>query len=92
MKQKLSNAPPKALGFHNDEDDDLVTPGYAHPWDGEPSSNRELRVVVTHTGEVIHRVDVHGKSDREVEKVLSGMLRNMNHEEYHVEDSADDKS
>jgi curli biogenesis system outer membrane secretion channel CsgG len=53
--------------------------------------NRELRVVRTDTGEVVHLVDVTGKSDREVEKVMGGMLRNMDRERFHVEDSEDDQ-
>lgn len=52
--------------------------------------SRELRVVRTKTGAIEHRVDVTGKSDRFVEKAMSGMLRNMA-DEYHVEDSKDDK-
>jgi curli biogenesis system outer membrane secretion channel CsgG len=50
---------------------------------------RELRVVRTATGEVVHRVDVTGQSDRFVEKCLRGLLTNMNREEFHVEDSRD---
>jgi len=52
---------------------------------------RELRVVHTATKEVVRRVDVSGKTDQLVQKCMSGMLRNMA-DEYHVEDSADDKS
>jgi hypothetical protein len=52
---------------------------------------RELRVVRTATREVVHRVPISAdKSDRQVEKVMSGMLINMA-DEFHVEDSADDK-
>jgi curli biogenesis system outer membrane secretion channel CsgG len=53
---------------------------------------RELRVVRSKTREVVSRVDVHGKSDRMVERVMSGMLRQMNTDEFHVEDSKDDES
>ena len=70
------------------DDDNFVTPGYAHPWDGE-SKVRELRVVRTKTGEVVHRVDVTGKSDHLVQKTMNGMLRNMA-DEFRVEDSEDD--
>lgn len=52
-------------------------------------TRRVLRVVRKSDGDVVHRVDVEGKSDREVEKVMRGMLRNMS-EDYRVEDSADD--
>ena len=50
---------------------------------------RELRVVRSKTKEVVHRVDVSGRTDQMVEKVMSGMLRNMA-DGFHVEDSADD--
>ena len=57
----------------------------------EVSFGRELRVVRTKTKEVVHRVPISSdKSDRQVENVMSGMLRNMA-DEFHVEDSADDK-
>jgi hypothetical protein len=52
---------------------------------------RELRVVEITTQKVIHKIDVSGKNDRQVEKVMSGMLRNMA-DEFRVEDSKDDKS
>ena len=52
---------------------------------------RELRVVRTATGEVVHRVDVYDKVDRQVEKVMSGMLNRMDTDRFHIEDSADDK-
>ena len=63
---------------------------------------RELRVVRTATSEIVHHVPISSdKSDRQVEKVMSetesrivgplrGMLRNMA-DEFHVEDSGDDK-
>ena len=51
--------------------------------------NRELRIVLTKTGEVVRHVDVTGKSDHLVQKAMSGMLRNMA-DEYHAEDSVDD--
>lgn len=54
------------------------------------SLKRELRVVRTGSGEVVHTVDVSDKDDRYVEKVMSGMLRNMARDSFHVEDSADD--
>ena len=38
--------------------------------------------------EEIHRVDLHGpKTERQVEKVLSGLLRNMNRDVFYVDDS-----
>ena len=56
------------------------------------SEKRELRVVETQTGKVEHSVDVTGKSDHMVERVLSGMLHRIDTDRFHVEDSADDKS
>jgi hypothetical protein len=55
------------------------------------TDKREMRVVESTTGKVVHRVDVSGKDDRHAEKVMSGMLRNMDTGTYHVEDSADDE-
>jgi hypothetical protein len=52
---------------------------------------RELRVVRTETGKVEHTVDVTDKPDGQVEKAMRGMLRNMDTDRFHVEDSADDK-
>lgn len=51
---------------------------------------RELRVISKVTGEVVKRVSVSGRSEVEVEKILSGLLRNLNRETYRVEDSQDD--
>ena len=58
----------------------------------DPTAKRGLRVVRTATGKVEHTVDVTGKTDRVVEKVLSGMLDRIDTDNFHVEDSADDKS
>ena len=55
------------------------------------STKRELRVVVSETRQVIHRVDVSDRSDRMVERVMRGMLINMR-KDCHVEDSADDEA
>jgi len=35
--------------------------------------------------EVVRAVDVTGKSDRQIDKIESGIMRNMNHEEYYTE-------
>lgn len=53
--------------------------------------SRELRVVDRRTGEVVHRVPITGdKSERQVEKVMSGMLHRIDTNKFRVEDSADD--
>ena len=57
-----------------------------------PNELRELRVVSIKTKEIVHRIDVSSKSNSQVEKVLSGMLRNMDTDRYFVEDSADNES
>lgn len=41
------------------------------------SEKRVLQVVDGETGQVVHSVDVSGRSDRAVEKIERGMLRNM---------------
>lgn len=41
--------------------------------------------------EEIHRVKIHDLSERSVEKVMRGMLRNMNIEEYYIDDSEVDR-
>ncbi len=54
--------------------------------------SRELRVVDRATNAVVHRVPITGdKSDRQVEKVMSGMLDRIDTDKFRVEDSADDK-
>lgn len=35
----------------------------------------------------VSRVDVSGKSERAVERVMMGMLRNMNTEKFYIDDS-----
>lgn len=54
---------------------------------GDGLMGRELQVVVSNTGEVIHRLDVHGKSDRLVERTMHGMLINLR-DDCHIVDSA----
>lgn len=38
---------------------------------------RCVQVIEIATGVVVHEVDVHDKSDRMIERVVSGMLRNL---------------
>lgn len=56
---------------------------------GDEGKVRVLRVIERATGKPVRVVDVSGKSDREVEKVTLGLLRNMDTESFFVEDSAD---
>lgn len=44
----------------------------------------KLYVIELETGKTIHEVDVAGKSPRQIEKVMSGMLRNMDTERFAV--------
>ena len=39
------------------------------------------------TQERVHTVDVHNKTGRAVEKVMLGMLRNMDTDNYYIDDS-----
>lgn len=43
-----------------------------------------LEVVEWATGEVVHTVNVAGKSERNVERILRGMLTNMDRERFGV--------
>lgn len=52
---------------------------------------RELRVVEITTGKIVHRVELSDPSDRYAERVMAGLMRNMNLDVYSVEDSGDDK-
>jgi hypothetical protein len=52
---------------------------------------REVRVVRTATGVVDRVLDVTGKSDEMVKLVMIGLLRNVDRDTFHAEDSADDK-
>ena len=54
------------------------------------NARRHFRIVKTATGEVVHTVALHNDSDHYAEVVMSGLLRNMG-DDYHVEDSKDDK-
>lgn len=56
------------------------------------TTDRELRIVDIETGEVVRRVPVTGdKTERQIEKVMSGMLHRIDTDRFRVEDSADDK-
>lgn len=50
---------------------------------------RFLEVVEIETGEVVHKVEVTGKSERNIERCEMGMLRNMDTERFFVRDSVD---
>ncbi len=43
---------------------------------------KEIEVVAIENGEVVHRVDCHGRDEYSAEKVELGMLINMNREAY----------
>lgn len=43
-----------------------------------------IQVVQNEDGEVIHEVDVTDKSDRQIDKVDSGINRNLNHEHFYT--------
>lgn len=51
---------------------------------------RHLEVVEIGSLEVIKRLDVSSRSDREVERILRGMLINLNTDRYFVRDTTDE--
>lgn len=46
--------------------------------------HRKIQVIETATGEVVHEVDVTGQSEHNRNKVFWGMMRNLNHDEFHL--------
>lgn len=53
--------------------------------------SRELRVVDIKTRKVVHRVPITGdKNDRQVAKIMLGMIHHIDDDKFLVEDSADD--
>jgi hypothetical protein len=47
-------------------------------------ATKELQIVHLESGEVVETIDVSDQSERDVERVLSGLLINMNTDEYAV--------
>lgn len=45
---------------------------------------RVIKVVETKTGKVVHEIDVKDKKDAMLEKVMSGLLRNMDTDRFHA--------
>lgn len=43
-----------------------------------------IEVVERESGKVIHKVDVSDKSERQAERVMDGMDRNLNHEKFYT--------
>lgn len=50
---------------------------------------RELLVKSLETDEVVHRIDVTDKSDRQVEKVEMGLLHKVDLERFYVDDTGE---
>jgi len=48
---------------------------------------KELLVRELGTDRIIHRVDVSTKSNSVIEKVMLGMLRNMDTDKYYIDDT-----
>lgn len=46
-----------------------------------------MKVVETATGKVVREVDVHDKGQSAIEKVMLGMLRNMDTDRFHIDDT-----
>jgi hypothetical protein len=54
----------------------------------QETTPRHLEVVEIETREVVKRLDVTGRTERDVERCLSGLLRNMS-DRFYVRDTAD---
>jgi hypothetical protein len=50
-------------------------------------TGRELQVVEFGTKEIVKRLDVTSRGEREIEKIIGGMLINMNTERFYVKDT-----
>lgn len=50
------------------------------------ASKQVLKVVRANTREVVHTVDVTGRNERAIERIMIGMLTNMS-DEYFIDDS-----
>ena len=48
---------------------------------------RELRVVSTSTGEIVHRVDITGKSRPEVARFAARLQQQVSAEEFYISDT-----
>lgn len=46
-----------------------------------------LKIVETETGRLVHEVDVSTKSAAMIERVMLGMLRNMDTDKFHIDDT-----
>jgi hypothetical protein len=55
-------------------------------WSFYPMKTRELRVIEKATNKVIHTIDVSGRSDRAVDIIMAGAMRNLNHNLYRIDD------
>ena len=50
------------------------------------NKKRELHVIQLASDGVIKKIDVTGRSDREVKKIMSGMLINMDTDHFRIDD------
>jgi hypothetical protein len=50
------------------------------------NKKRCVQVIEIATGKVVHEVDVRDMSDRQIERVMSGMLINMDTERFHLKE------
>lgn len=51
------------------------------------TEKREILVIEISTNEIVKRVDVTGRSEQHIELCMLGMLRNMNQNDYRIEDT-----
>jgi hypothetical protein len=54
----------------------------------ERQVKRYIEVVEYESGKVVHKVDVTDKSERQSDRVMDGMDRNLNHEKFYTRHSA----
>lgn len=52
-----------------------------------PKKTSKLQVVELTTGKVVHEVDVSGKGESSIERVMSGMLINMDTDRYCIQEN-----
>lgn len=43
------------------------------------------------TRKVVHEVDVTGKSERQIDKIVDGMMINLNHDKYWIDDTCEEE-
>jgi hypothetical protein len=50
-----------------------------------------IEIIEDKTGEVVSRIDIASQSERNIEKILGGINRNLNHSEFSVNEKESDE-